>query len=253
MQLVEIVAAKQTSPEVLQRTLQFVQRIGKLPVVVKDSPGFVVNRILMPYLIEAGNLFESGATIGDLDEAMLDFGMPMGPMRLLDEVGNDVSLHVAETLAAAFGERLKIPAHLGEMIKAGLLGRKAGRGYYLHDKSKKDARPNPGATAYVKGDSARTFSRDQLRERMVLLMVNEAARCIEEGIVSDPGDVDFAMIMGTGFAPFRGGPLRYADSASVGRIVGAMERLANSGAKHFAPCELLKQMTAAGKTFYNGK
>ncbi len=253
MQLVEIVASKQTSPEVLQRTLQFVQRIGKLPVVVKDSPGFVVNRILMPYLIEAGNLFESGATIGDLDEAMLDFGMPMGPMRLLDEVGNDVSLHVAETLAAAFGDRLKIPVHLGEMIKAGLLGRKAGRGYYLHEKSKKDARPNPGATAYVKGDSARTFSRDQLRERMVLLMVNEAARCIEEGIVSEPGDVDFAMIMGTGFAPFRGGPLRYADSTSVGRIVGAMERLANSGARHFASCELLKQMTAAGKTFYNGK
>ncbi|NOS69377.1 MAG: fatty acid oxidation complex subunit alpha FadJ [Verrucomicrobia bacterium] len=253
MQLVEIVAAKQTAPEVLQRTLQFVQRIGKLPVVVKDSPGFVVNRILMPYLIEAGNLFESGATIGDLDEAMLDFGMPMGPMRLLDEVGNDVSLHVAETLAAAFGDRLKIPAHLGEMIKAGLFGRKAGRGYYLHDKSKKEAMPNPCATIYVKSNSARTLTRDELRERMVLLMVNEAARCLEERIVSEPGDVDFAMIMGTGFAPFRGGPLRYTDSTGVERIVGAMERLTNSGAKHFAPCELLKQMTAAGKTFYNGK
>lgn len=253
MQLVEIVAAKQTVPEVLQRTLQFVQRIGKLPVVVKDSPGFVVNRILMPYLIEAGNLFESGARIGDLDAAMLDFGMPMGPMRLLDEVGNDVSLHVAETLAAAFGDRLKIPAHLGEMIKAGLLGRKAGRGYYLHDKSKKDAKPNPGASAYVKSNSARSLSRDEIRERMVLLMVNEAARCMEEGIVSRPDDVDFAMIMGTGFAPFRGGPLRYADSTGIGRIVGAMEKLANSGAKHFAPCALLAQMAAGGKTFYNGK
>ncbi len=253
MQLVEIIAAKQTSPEVLQRTLQFVQRIGKLPVVVKDSPGFVVNRILMPYLIEAGNLFESGATIGDLDEAMLDFGMPMGPMRLLDEVGNDVSLHVAETLAAAFGERLKIPTHLGEMIKAGLLGRKAGRGYYLHDKSRKEARPNPGAAAYVKSDSARTLSRDELSKHMVLLMVNEAARCIEEGIISEPGDADFAMIMGTGFAPFRGGPLRYADSTGVGKLVSSMERLADSGATHFAPCELLRQMAESEKTFYNGK
>jgi len=250
MQLVEIVAAKQTAPEVLQRTLQFVQRIGKLPVVVKDSPGFVVNRILMPYLIEAGNLFESGASINDLDAAMLDFGMPMGPMRLLDEVGTDVSLHVAETLAAAFGDRLNIPAHLGEMIKAGLLGRKNGRGYYLHDKSKKNAKPNPAVSAYVKGDSARNFSRDELCERMVLLMVNESARCIEEGIVGAPEDVDFAMIMGTGFAPFRGGPLRYADSIGIGKIVRTMEKLANSGAKHFEPCDLLRQMAASGKNFY---
>ena len=253
MQLVEIVAAKQTAPEVLQRTLQFVQRIGKLPVVVQDSPGFVVNRILMPYLIEAGNLFEAGASITDLDEAMLDFGMPMGPMRLLDEVGTDVSLHVAQTLAVAFGDRLKIPAHLGEMIKAGLLGRKNGCGYYRHEKSKREARPNPGVAAYVNNDQARMLSRDELRERMVLLMVNEAARCVEERIVNEPADVDFAMIMGTGFAPFRGGPLRHADSTGIGKIAGLMERLADSGANQFAPCALLREMAVAGRKFYNGK
>ena len=253
MQLVEIVAAKQTAPEVLQRTLQFVQRIGKLPVVVQDSPGFVVNRILMPYLIEAGNLFEAGASITDLDEAMLDFGMPMGPMRLLDEVGTDVSLHVAQTLAVAFGDRLKIPAHLREMIKAGLLGRKNGCGYYRHEKSKREARPNPGVAAYVNNDQARMLSRDELRERMVLLMVNEAARCVEERIVNGPADVDFAMIMGTGFAPFRGGPLRHADSTGIGKIAGLMERLADSGANQFAPCALLREMAVAGRKFYNGK
>ena len=253
MQLVEIVAAKQTAPEVLQRTLQFVQRIGKLPVVVQDSPGFVVNRILMPYLIEAGNLFEAGASITDLDEAMLDFGMPMGPMRLLDEVGTDVSLHVAQTLAVAFGDRLKIPAHLCEMIKAGLLGRKNGCGYYRHEKSKREARPNPGVAAYVNNDQARMLSRDELRERMVLLMVNEAARCVEERIVNEPADVDFAMIMGTGFAPFRGGPLRHADSTGIGKIAGLMERLADSGANQFAPCALLREMAVAGRKFYNGK
>ena len=253
MQLVEIVAARQTAPEVLQRTLQFVQRIGKLPVVVQDSPGFVVNRILMPYLIEAGNLFEAGASITDLDEAMLDFGMPMGPMRLLDEVGTDVSLHVAQTLAVAFGDRLKIPAHLGEMIKAGLLGRKNGCGYYRHEKSKREARPNPGVAAYVNNDQARMLSRDELRERMVLLMVNEAARCVEERIVNEPADVDFAMIMGTGFAPFRGGPLRHADSTGIGKIAGLMERLADSGATQFAPCALLREMAVAGRKFYNGK
>ena len=253
MQLVEIVAAKQTAPEVLQRTLQFVQRIGKLPVVVQDSPGFVVNRILMPYLIEAGNLFEAGASITDLDEAMLDFGMPMGPMRLLDEVGTDVSLHVAQTLAVAFGDRLKIPAHLREMIKAGLLGRKNGCGYYRHEKSKREARPNPGVAAYVNNEQARMLSRDELRERMVLLMVNEAARCVEERIVNEPADVDFAMIMGTGFAPFRGGPLRHADSTGIGKIAGLMERLADSGATQFAPCALLREMAVAGRKFYNGK
>lgn len=253
MQLVEIVAARQTAPEVLQRTLQFVQRIGKLPVVVQDSPGFVVNRILMPYLIEAGNLFEAGASITDLDEAMLDFGMPMGPMRLLDEVGTDVSLHVAQTLAVAFGDRLKIPAHLCEMIKAGLLGRKNGCGYYRHEKSKREARPNPGVAAYVNNEQARMLSRDELRERMVLLMVNEAARCVEERIVNEPADVDFAMIMGTGFAPFRGGPLRHADSTGIGKIAGLMERLADSGATHFAPCALLREMAIAGRKFYNGK
>ena len=102
MQLVEIIAARQTAPEVLQRAVSFAQQIGKLPVVVKDSPGFLVNRILMPYLVEAGNLFENGASLANLDEAMLDFGMPMGPMRLLDEVGVDVALHVAQTLAAQF-------------------------------------------------------------------------------------------------------------------------------------------------------
>src|SRR5437867_4454143 len=118
MQLVEIVAARQTSPEVLQRALRFVQQIGKLPVIVRDSPGFLVNRILMPYLVEAGNLFENGATVTDLDEAMLDFGMPMGPMRLLDEVGIDVALHVAQTLSASFPERLKVPGLLPKMVQS---------------------------------------------------------------------------------------------------------------------------------------
>ncbi len=253
MQLVEVVAAKQTAPEVLQRALQFVQRIGKLPVVVQDSPGFVVNRILMPYLIEAGNLFAAGAATNDLDTAMLDFGMPMGPLRLLDEVGLDVSLHVAETLAAAFGDRLKIPAHLGEMVQAGLLGRKTGSGYYRHDKSKRDARPNPDTATFVKRDSAQSLSRDELRERMVLLMVNESARCLEEAIVAAPDDIDFAMIMGTGFAPFHGGPLRYAEAIGIGKLVTAMGRLADAGAKHFAPCALLARLAASGQTFYHRK
>ena len=249
MQLVEIVAARQTSPEVLQRALSFVQQIGKLPVVVKDSPGFVVNRILMPYLIEAGNLFEAGASIADLDEAMLDFGMPMGPMRLLDEVGIDVALHVAQTIAANYGDRMHVPELLSKMAQAGLLGKKSGRGFYLHAKGKEPV-ANPAAIALISGNTQRATLGNDLQERMVLLMVNEAARCLEEEIVPDPADIDFAMIMGTGFAPFRGGPLRYADSVGVPNIVASMSRLVDSGATHFAPCGLLRDLAAIGKNFY---
>ena len=249
MQLVEVIAARQTAPEVLQRALKFAQQIGKLPVVVKDSPGFLVNRILMPYLIEAGNLFEAGAKVEDLDEVMLDFGMPMGPLRLLDEVGLDVSLHVAETLAAHFGDRMKVPGCLGKMMNAGLLGRKSGGGFYLHEESK-EAKPNPQISAYVQNQKARAITREELQERMVFLMVNEAARCLEEQIVTDPADVDFAMIMGTGFAPFRGGPLRYTDTVGATRLVGAMNHLVLSGTAHFEPCNLLAQMAASGEKFY---
>ncbi len=251
MQLVEIIATPQTSPEVLQRTVKFAQQIGKLPVVVKDRPGFLVNRILMPYLIEAGNLFENGASLELLDGTMLDFGMPMGPMLLMDEVGLDVASHVAGTLAASFSDRMHVPACLAKMIAAGWLGRKSGCGFYRHDKSKA-TKPNPQAATFAQGQSARELTREALQERMVFLMVNEAARCLEEKIVAEPADVDFAMIMGTGFAPFRGGPLRYADSLGVEKIAGAMQCLADGGAEHFAPCRLLKTMAANGEKFYPG-
>ncbi|HEV2318300.1 MAG TPA: 3-hydroxyacyl-CoA dehydrogenase NAD-binding domain-containing protein, partial [Verrucomicrobiae bacterium] len=248
MQLVEVVAARQTAPHVLDRAVKFVRQIGKLPVVVKDSPGFLVNRILMPYLIEAGALFENGAGIQNIDQAMLDFGMPMGPLRLIDEVGVDVSLHVAQTLATHFGCRLKIPAALGRMMDAKILGKKSGTGFYIHQKG--GAHPNPAANRFAPGTSAANLTREDLRDRMVLLMVNESARCLEEQIVGAPEDVDFAMINGTGFAPFRGGPLRYADWLGAARLAGAMGALVDRGLDYFAPCDLLKQMAATGKNFY---
>ncbi len=257
MQLVEVVQARQTSPEVLQCAVRFVQQIGKLPVLVKDSPGFVVNRILMPYLIEAGNLFEAGVSVRDLDEAMLDFGMPMGPMRLLDEVGIDVALHVAETVAAHFPDRMGIPAVLQDMVKDRLLGRKSGRGFYIHLKGK-EPRPNRSVRLADHRSRIRQTRRvpgasdaDSLQNRMVLLMINEAARCLEEGIVSGPADVDFAMVMGTGFAPFRGGPLRYAQTIGIRNVVEKMEALVRAGATYFEPCRLLRDLAASEKGFYD--
>lgn len=253
MQLVEVVLGAKTSVEVLRCAVRFVQQIGKLPVVVKDSPGFLVNRILMPYLLEAGQLFESGADVKDIDEAMLDFGMPMGPLRLIDEVGLDVSRHVAATLAEKFSGRLSTPAVLDKMIAAGWFGRKSGRGFFLHEPGAKDAAPNREADRFRKNDSARGWDRAELQSRMVLLMVNEAARCLEESVVAGPEDVDFGMIMGTGFAPFRGGPLRYADAEGAAVLVGAMQRLADAGEPRFAPCELLRTLAARDGKFYDQK
>jgi 3-hydroxyacyl-CoA dehydrogenase / enoyl-CoA hydratase / 3-hydroxybutyryl-CoA epimerase len=211
----------------------------------------------MPYLLEAGNLFAAGAGVTSLDEAMLEFGMPMGPMRLLDEVGIDVALHVAQTLAAAYPNRMHVPPVLGQMVQAGLLGRKSGRGFYLHPKGKE---PRPNLTLSVQALSASAPAEyasrlsaptlGGLQERMVLLMVNEAARCLEEEIVADPADVDFAMLMGTGFAPFRGGPLRHADTLGPATVLDAMERLVQGGAAHFAPCAFLRSLAAAGNQFY---
>jgi 3-hydroxyacyl-CoA dehydrogenase/enoyl-CoA hydratase/3-hydroxybutyryl-CoA epimerase len=144
---------------------------------------------------------------------------------------------------------MKVPGCLRQMISAGLLGRKNGRGFYLHDKSS-EARLNPEASRFVQNQTARGLPREELPERMVLLMVNEAARCLEEQIVAGPQDLDFAMVMGTGFAPFRGGPLRYADSLGLDVVVGAMENLVDRGVAYFEPCALLRKLTADRSRFH---
>jgi 3-hydroxyacyl-CoA dehydrogenase/enoyl-CoA hydratase/3-hydroxybutyryl-CoA epimerase len=251
MQLVEVVVGKQTSPEVVQRSVKFVQQIGKLPVVVKDSPGFLVNRILMPYLIEAGYLFENGARVEDVDESMLEFGMPMGPLRLTDEVGIDVANHVAETIAHYFSPRLTAPAVLGKMMEAGLLGRKNKCGFYDYAGKNREGRVNLNVGKFQTETSAAGLRRDELQFRMVSLMINEAARCLEEQLVAEPADVDFGMIMGTGFAPFRGGPLRFADHLGIPKLVSDMKELAVRGGERFGPCALLNSMAAENRTFYS--
>ncbi len=248
MQLVEVVVGRQTDPEVVQRTMQFARQIGKLPVRVADRPGFLVNRVLMPYLVEAGRLFEEGAQVADIDAAMLEFGMPMGPLRLVDEVGVDVAQHVARTLADAFGDRIPVPKVLGWMVGRGALGRKTGAGFYTY----KGKRISPSLTAH---DFPRTFeggwlTRQELQWRMALMMLNEAARCVEERVVDRPEEADFAMVMGAGFAPFRGGPLRYTDHVGAEFIVAEMDRLSGLGLKRFAPCDLLRRMAASGDKFY---
>lgn len=213
MKLVEVVRSATTSPETLATAVAFVQGIGKLPVVVRDSPGFLVNRILLPYLVEAGAMFAQGADPRALDRAMLDFGMPMGPMRLLDEVGLDVGVHVARTLAAAFPDRMQVPEILVRMVENGLLGKKSGKGFYVHGKGA--PQPNAGALAMRESAGEPAEDGNGIAARLAAMMTGEAARCLDEGVAATAEDIDFAMVMGTGYAPFRGGPLRYSDDNNI--------------------------------------
>jgi 3-hydroxyacyl-CoA dehydrogenase/enoyl-CoA hydratase/3-hydroxybutyryl-CoA epimerase len=249
MQLVEVVAGRETAPEVAQRVVRMAQQIGKIPVLVKDSPGFLVNRILLPYMIEAGSLFWQGFSAAEIDNAMLDFGMPMGPLRLTDEVGVDVALDVAGTLAAAFPTRMRVPDVLPALQGAGMLGRKSGKGFFKYRKGS-EASTNTGAEKLRPPRTPARPNRHEIESRLVLLMVNEAARCLEEGIVGTPGEVDLAMVMGTGFAPFTGGPLRYADSIAISKVTDDLTRLAEGAGPHYAPCALLRTMATSGKRFY---
>ena len=249
MKLVEVVRAERTSETTTNTAVAFVQRIGKLPVVVRDRPGFLVNRILLPYLLEAVRLFEGGAEVAALDESMLEFGMPMGPLRLLDEVGLDVASDVAQSLCAAFPDRMRMPEIFPRLLDAKIQGRKGGEGFYTYHKGH-HAHANPAVLELrTEGDKA-SLTQEELQKRMVLLMINEAAMCLEELIVEDSKDVDFAMIMGTGFAPFRGGPLRYADSVGIARIAEDLKRLNETGERQFAPCARLMEMSKHNKTFY---
>jgi 3-hydroxyacyl-CoA dehydrogenase/enoyl-CoA hydratase/3-hydroxybutyryl-CoA epimerase len=267
MKLVEVVIAKQTSGETHERSLAFVRQVGKLPVTVHDSPGFLVNRVLFPYLLDAAELFERGADAARIDNALVEWGMPMGPLRLIDEIGVDITIDIGNTLEKAYGRRDHVSAVLLWLRDAKMLGRKTGAGFYKYEG--KAQMPNESLAQWRRapvvaggGDlgnnegSATTrpvspppATADDLPNRLVFLMVNEAARCVEENVVDSPEDADYGMILGTGFAPFRGGPLRFAEHFGLKKVVDELERLAHSEEK-FLPCEILKKHARDGTTFY---
>jgi 3-hydroxyacyl-CoA dehydrogenase/enoyl-CoA hydratase/3-hydroxybutyryl-CoA epimerase len=249
MKLVEVVRTTEVSDEAIETAIAFVQRIGKLPVVVKDSPGFAVNRILLPYLLEAVRLHAEGVPVQDLDESMLDFGMPMGPMRLLDEIGLDVAADVARTLCDAFPDRLRMSPAFSQLLEGGMLGRKSAAGFYCYRKGRESGVNRRSPIRTGRGVGAR-IGRAELQERMVLAMLNESARCLEEGVVGQPADIDMAMVMGTGFAPFRGGPLRYADALGLDTVEQSLRRLSDTEPM-FAPCALIPEMARSNRRFYD--
>ena len=222
MPLVEIVRTAQTSARTLEQAIAFTRHIGKLPLPVRSSPGFLVNRILMPYLVEAFTLFDEGVAPEAIDKAATDFGMPMGPVELADTVGLDICQSVAENLSQAFG--IALPGGLKSYVDAGHLGKKSGRGFYRYQKGKP-----------VRDRDADLGDQKSIQNRLVFRFLNEAAACLQEGIVEDRDLLDAGIVFGTGFAPFRGGPLNYAREEGVPALLEAMRACAREHGERFEP------------------
>jgi 3-hydroxyacyl-CoA dehydrogenase/enoyl-CoA hydratase/3-hydroxybutyryl-CoA epimerase len=250
MPLVEVIAGRQSSPEAVATVQALAIRLGKVPVVVKDGPGFLVNRILGSYIEEAVRLLGEGVRIEAIDAAMTAFGMPLGPMALLDQVGLDTAAHVGEVMRAALGPRAGGDgAILARVLASGRLGQKNGKGFYRYRGDKRGA-PDPEIDSLVGAPAPRDLPAETLQERMVLAMVNEAAFCLEEGVVRDARDVDAAMVLGTGFPPFRGGLLRHADQLGVPIVADRLQRLAEAQGERFRPAQLLLQMVREQRRFH---
>jgi len=248
MPLVEVVPAKATEDRAVIVATELVRRMGKMPMVVGGCAGFLVNRILLPYLVESAWMFEEGVEIDRIDTLLERFGMPMGPLALVDEVGLDVGFKVAKVLEAAYGQRMHVPESLGRIAESpDTLGRKTGRGFYRYDNGSR--KPNRRVGKIARG-TGKTLSDEQIVDRAVLIMINEAARCLEEGVIDGPETLDMAMVMGTGFAPFRGGPLHYADERGLGAIHERLEQLAGEFGDRFSPAPLIARLAAEQGRFY---
>lgn len=253
MPLLEIVVAEVTSPEALATARAFGVAQGKTPIAVKDGPGFYTTRILAPYLNEAMLLLEEGAAIEELDRAMRDFGFPVGPMALLDEVGIDVGAHVALDLGQVYAHRgLGASRILPLLHEKGYKGRKNGRGFYIYPPkgSKKRKESNPEIYRVLGVTPARGISRDAIRDRLALVMVNEAAHCLGEGVIDSPRDGDLGAVLGLGFPPFRGGPFHHVDAVGAPAIADHLRRLAEDHGARFEPAPVLLELAKSGGRFH---
>jgi len=252
MPLVEVIRGAKTSDEAVITVANFARQLGKTVVHCNDGPGFVVNRILAPYMNEAGFLLEEGYSIESIDAAMVGFGMPMGPMALLDEVGIDVAAKVAVILGDAFSGRLSRSAVVEKLYADGRHGRKNEKGLYIY-KDGKRAGADRSVQKVLAIRNPKQVDPASAVDRMVLPMINEAALILDEKIVATPGELDLAMIMGTGFPPFRGGLLRYADSLGLREVVARLDELAARAGPRYAPTAPLRDRAERGGKFYGDK
>jgi 3-hydroxyacyl-CoA dehydrogenase/enoyl-CoA hydratase/3-hydroxybutyryl-CoA epimerase/3-hydroxyacyl-CoA dehydrogenase/enoyl-CoA hydratase/3-hydroxybutyryl-CoA epimerase/enoyl-CoA isomerase len=252
MNLVEVIRGAQTSDQTVVTLVALAKRIGKTPIVVRDCPGFLVNRVLFPYLNESLVLLEEGADPRALDKAATAFGMPMGPVTLNDVVGLDTSLFAGRVINEAYPDRASKSRILNELVAAGRLGQKSGAGFYSYAKGPRGV-DDPAFAAML--GQCRTgrqeFTQEQLTDRLFLPMLTEASRVLEDDIVREPADVDMGLILGTGFPPYKGGILRWADTVGLQAIVDKLRRCEALGARYRATQQMLR-LAAAGKGFYPG-
>jgi len=232
-------------------------------IVVKDGPGFYVNRILTPYINEAGRLLDQGADIAAVDKALSDFGFPVGPVTLVDEVGLDVASKAGKIMHDAFGDRFAPAQSVQAVVGAGRLGRKSKKGFYLYDEEGKKGEVDQSVYQLVTPAARETppsagaeprprpeFAELEIQQRTVLPMLNEAARCLEEGVIRSARDGDVGAVFGFGFPPFRGGPFRYMDSLGIPEVVRQLEELNDRFPGRYAPAELLLSMARRKERFH---
>jgi 3-hydroxyacyl-CoA dehydrogenase/enoyl-CoA hydratase/3-hydroxybutyryl-CoA epimerase len=251
MPLLEVIVTPKTAPAAVTRVVEYGRRIGKTVILVNDAPGFYVNRILAPYVNEAGRLLDEGVPVEAIDKAMSAFGFPVGPINLIDEVGLDIAGKSGAIMAEAFKDRMQPSEALQQVLGAGRLGRKGGKGFYLYDGAGKRGDVDESVYDLFPGGARRTnLAKDTIQQRLALAMVNEAARCLEDGIIRSPRDGDIGAVFGIGFPPFRGGPFRHIDAVGVAEVVTQLEELNTQQAGRFAPAAILVEMARAGKTFY---
>jgi 3-hydroxyacyl-CoA dehydrogenase/enoyl-CoA hydratase/3-hydroxybutyryl-CoA epimerase len=256
MPLVEVIPHAGTSEQTISTVVKLAKKQGKTPIVVADTAGFYVNRILAPYMSEAMRLLSEGERIEQIDKALVKFGFPVGPIQLLDEVGIDTGTKIIPVLEAAYGERFSAPASVvSAILKDDRKGRKNGRGFYLYGKKgrKSNKQPDPAIYQLIGAPGAGKLSAQGMAERCVMMMLNEAARCHGEAVIRSPRDGDIGAVFGIGFPPFLGGPFRYMDSLGAGEVVATLQRLAGIYGARFTPCQHLLQMAEQGETFWGKK
>jgi 3-hydroxyacyl-CoA dehydrogenase/enoyl-CoA hydratase/3-hydroxybutyryl-CoA epimerase len=249
MPLLEIIRHKQTADWVTATCVEVGKRQGKTVIVVNDGVGFYTSRIIAPYMNEAAHLLAEGAEIGELDKALVDFGFPVGPITLLDEVGIDVAAKVGKIMHQAFGDRLAAPEVLGKIVEEGRLGRKSKKGFYAYDQKHKPV----DETVYdllPYGRDRKRMDPQQMAERCTLALVNEAIACLGENILRQPRDGDVGAIFGLGFPAYLGGPFRYADSMGLGKLLERLDHWQQEHGSRFEPAPLLKELAQQGKSFY---
>lgn len=250
MPLAEIIAHEKTSEQTISTTVALAKRQGKTPIVVKDQAGFYVNRILAPYMNEAAVILLAGEPIEKLDKALVKFGFPVGPIQLLDEVGIDIGAKIGPILQAELGERFSPPAAFEQLIKDGRLGKKVKKGFYQY-KGSKNKQVDKSVYSLLNITENSQLSSEYITQRCVYMMLNEAVRCLDEGIIRNARDGDIGAIFGIGFPPFLGGPFRYIDTIGADTIVKRMNEWQSSLGERFAPCEKLVAMAENNQTFYD--